>query len=199
MTTDTPSKLIGKSFLLIEDDPLLAEAMQRFIQDHGGKVALKGSVRGPDHGALPVFRSEEFAFDLVILDVKLPDTDEKLSAANETAREFGEWHNKLRIAIDTGHEGDEVSVRERLEQLRDEYNLMLNPRAALEILKEVREDEPMRSRLARRPIMLLTSLNDTDTRNRAIELCRDIGCKCKYLIKPVDENAILAAIESLVG
>lgn len=101
--TDKPTGQV--SILVVDDDALVLRMTQIVLDDLGYRVRLATSAAE----ALQCIEAERGAFDLVVLDQRLPDR-EGLSVLREAKSRFA----SLRFMLVTGYATEEV-VREMLE------------------------------------------------------------------------------------
>jgi len=94
--------------LLVEDDPRIQRLLQTQLRQHGYEV------RGEESGEGAVFAAANEEFDLVLLDVNLPDID-----GLEVCRQIREWSDVAVILV-TGTDVPQTKIT-ALQQGADDY------------------------------------------------------------------------------
>ncbi len=82
--------LKNKKVLIVEDDILIRKKLKILLEQKGFSVTLKGCVEGKKEGALDELKQNGMEYDFIILDVRLPDTEEKF---NENIKLDNDWES----------------------------------------------------------------------------------------------------------
>lgn len=189
-------QLTGKKILLVEDDPDLIKTLKAALEEAGTTVTVKSSVRGSQTGALDELRTKSSAYDLVILDIRLPDDDQKLSESHDLIQRYNALARELRNHIATGDVMKEDEVRDECDAVRQQYLELLDDDAALRILRELKGSG---AKLLT-PVLFLTSRSNPGVRDLGMEIAREL-CHpngVAHLVKPILTDILLSKLASFL-
>jgi CheY-like chemotaxis protein len=189
-------RLQGRHILVIEDEQILVKRLQVALQDAGAEVTVKRC----REEALTALRAQDRKYDLIVLDVKLPESAADVEAIDSLDKDLDEVRNTLRGEADL-KDGEEES-RAKLEKAYDQRSMLLAQRNALiqqrsgfELLEEWLKDFGEHWQEGIPPILFLTAVGEREAEEEGKRL---VGSRSKYLVKPVSLSSLLSSAIELI-
>jgi len=168
-----------KKILLIEDDDLLCKQIRRLLERNNFEVIIAQHM----NAAREIFQEPEHEFDLIIVDVMLPENDCSLKLIGKLEDEINDLRQK--------------DVLDKINALTLEMMNNLNTRGGIDLINELRNQTVGPKNMLKIPIIYLTARG-------AINLIKEGGSmvqtgKVEWLEKPVRSgNIIIQKIEALL-
>jgi len=128
-------KLIGEvvsaksSILVVDDDEFLTETFKVILETVGYHVDIAAS------GMQAIHKTRDKDYDLIILDIKLPDIN-----GDEVARIMKKQGKKMRIVMITGYEKLAEGLKEEPVEAKEVLMKPISPNNLLTVTKKVLQD-----------------------------------------------------------
>lgn len=129
-------KLIGEvvsaksSILVVDDDEFLTETFKVILETVGYHVDIAAS------GMQAIHKTRDKDYDLIILDIKLPDIN-----GDEVARIMKKQGKKMRIVMITGYEKLAEGLKEEPVEAKEVLMKPISPNNLLTVTKKVLQDD----------------------------------------------------------
>ena len=129
-------KLIGEvvsaksSILVVDDDEFLTETFKVILETVGYHVDIAAS------GMQAIHKTRDKDYDLIILDIKLPDIN-----GDEVARIMKKQGKKMRIVMITGYEKLAEGLKEEPVEAKEILMKPVSPNNLLMVTKKVLQDD----------------------------------------------------------
>lgn len=129
-------KLIGEvvsaksSILIVDDDEFLTETFKVILETVGYHVEIAAS------GMQAIHKTRDKDYDLIILDIKLPDIN-----GDEVARIMKKQGKKMRIVMITGYEKLAEGLKEEPVEAKEVLMKPISPNNLLTVTKKVLQDD----------------------------------------------------------
>lgn len=196
--TTTASKvqygsLSRKNILIVDDDDYFAIRLAELLSTHGvNQLHTAGSIEQ----ALRLMKESKLHFDLILLDMIIPETNENLEAVRA-----GETQLKEITSILTSAESLENLDAEKINEIREmrskvlaeEDGLVLDDGGLL-FLERLQQSRSKKVKLP--PVLFLTAVANIDVKNRARKL---VGEDLHWLVKPVIYEEILNEVTKIIN
>lgn len=181
----------SRRILIVEDDRDLGPRLVSFLQqiDHIS-VVHKETIEA---GLAELTRS---SFDLLALDVMLPQDDDALTRCRKLDKEYEEAVEDYHELSDADKEGAKgARLRMKMEETLKKAKGLIRHKGGIEMLVQWFPKLPPKG--PRPAILYLSAKGDKVLREEAENLARQYRCPCMYLVKPQSTSRIKESIASL--
>jgi DNA-binding response OmpR family regulator len=192
---ETEKTLEGKIILVIEDDKLLKTGLQEAFEGQGcSKIVLKECIEN----AFKEISKQGKDYDLIMLDIMLPETEKQLNRLRELEQELDEVRGVLRQEDEM--DPDNNSLRDEIEKAYNkratilrEKDTLVNRRGGIELLEKLNDKGLLGNQL---PILVLTAVGNKEDVYDGMKLLSESG---DWLVKPVNVQTLINKAQELIN
>ena len=185
----------------MEDDPDFGPRLKQFLSELDfATVELRECVSGKERGGLSALLDADQPFDLVVVDIMLPDNEASLLNRRRLQRTYdaltADFQN---LQHDPERETHESGLRGRLEEVLKQARSTINYRGGLSMLKEFQREKEKKNEKAQTPALLfLTAIGDRSAREEAEQIAAELGAQFEYLVKPQSVGKLRETVRRLL-